>query len=188
MPSHFENMMLAIRILQERGYRRIGFATPNDLRWRVMDAHLAAYSLYNRFRPVENHIPVYYSDSTTNEIALEWLSPSVSLSPNPMALDAAGVAEWVQRYAIDALICNYSPTVKELEQVGISIPKDLGYVSLDTTSATSSVSGIDQRPRAWGIKAVDSVTSRIMRNEYGEPEVAFTTTVRGQWIEGKSLK
>lgn len=164
--GHHDNMVLALRQLRRRGYRRIALALDDDLAARVGNAYLAEFLSYQQTLAATDRIPLFQQAE----------------------LQVAEVAEWLRKHRADALICNYNPTHLGLRAAGFRIPEDLGYATLDAFPAPAGVSGIDQRPQAVGSSAVDMLTSHLNRNELGLPRVPKLMHIPGIWVQGETLR
>jgi LacI family transcriptional regulator len=185
-PSYYENMLLVLRELKERGYRRIALALSSSVRVR-MDSYVAAYSLYERTLVESERIPLFHEDCAplVNVICPSRL-PFEALDQN-MRLNASDVADWLRFYRADALVCNVSPSVDELRQAGLRIPEELGYVTLDNSQASTDSSGIDLQPEGMGAAAVDMVTAHLHRRERGIPSMPKITTLQSRWHAGLTV-
>lgn len=183
MPSYYDNMLLVLRELKERGYRRIALALSSSVRVR-MDSYVAAYSLYERMLTDSERIPLFCENlASIADSRCPSVVPSDALDLNKR-LNASEVADWLRRYRADALICNVSPSVDELRQTGFRIPEELGYVTLDNSQAPVDSCGIDLQPEGMGAAAVDMVTAHLHRRERGIPAIPKIMTLQSRWHAG----
>lgn len=185
--SPYYNMHLAMKKLRALGYKRIGLAIEDNLRWRIDDTYLALYSLYDRYKAPKQRIPIFYSSGIGNDRSLEEI-PVEQFNSVDSKINAESITDWIEKYKVDALLCNYAPLPDQLRAQGIRIPDDLGYAALDITCADPDVSGIDQRAEQWGLAAVDSVTARLNRNDLGLPSDTRMISIRGRWRDGKTVR
>jgi DNA-binding LacI/PurR family transcriptional regulator len=182
-PSYYENMLLVLRELKARGYRRIALALSSSVRVRT-DSYVAAYSLYERTLAASERIPLFREDfAPVLDVTCPSVVPSEALDQN-MRLNASDVADWLRRYRADALVCNVSPSVDELRQAGLRIPEELGYVTLDNSQAPVDTSGIDLQPGGMGAAVIDMVTAHLHRRERGIPAMPKIMTLQSRWHSG----
>jgi DNA-binding LacI/PurR family transcriptional regulator len=74
-----------------------------------------------------------------------------------------------------------------LGKLGLRVPEDIGFGSLDRSPDDHSVAGLDQSYERIGSTAVDLVVSHLQRNEYGPLEAPNLTLVTGRWVSGDTL-
>ncbi len=170
--DHTQAVLMAGRVLAERGYRRIGLAIES------------------------------YQNSITNHgwangyAALPAENPALAAIPPflPSHIDARGFVEWVRKHRVDCVLTlstfrnqpNHMP--EWLAEAGLGCPRDVGLVSLDVTPATASWAGIDQNSDEIGRAAVDMVMSKIRAGERGIPKVRRSLLVHCQWREGNTVR
>lgn len=164
--SHFQGAVLALRTLRHRGYRRVGYINTFGSEDRVNDGWLAGY-LAHEFR-------VYQGLAVPPLLMKDW--------------NKAELAEWVERHRPDAVIGNGIEPLKALQSVGVRVPEDLGYASLDCLSDDPSLAGIDQMRREVGRKVVDLVAEQLENNEQGVPARPKTVMIDGVWHDGNSVR
>ncbi len=170
--DHTQAVLLAGRVLAARGYRRIGLAIES------------------------------YQNSITNHgwangyAALPVENADVAAIPPflPAKITARAFVEWVKAQRVDCVLTlstfrNEPNRMAEwLAEAGWECPRDIGLVSLDVTSATSSWAGIDQNSDEIGKAAVDLVISKLRAGERGIPKVRRSLLVHCQWREGQTVR
>jgi LacI family transcriptional regulator len=163
---HIESLRLVIHKLGHLGYRRIAFAVfetqdrRNDFNWST------AYAGYQVNLPVKQRIPIYYIENGNSTVFAKWLKtwkPEVILTGNAMIIEL-------------------------LNEVGLSVPADIGLVTLDHSSVDKGIAGIDQLPELVGAAAMDMIVAQINRNERGIPASPRQITTEGVWVPGKTLR
>jgi LacI family transcriptional regulator len=163
---HIESLRLVIHKLGHLGYRRIGFVVyetqdrRNDFNWST------AYAGYQISLPVKRRIPIYYIENGNSAIFAKWLKtwkPEVILTGNSMVIDM-------------------------LMEAGLSVPGDVGVVTLDHSAVDTGIAGIDQLPELVGAAAMDMIVAQINRNERGIPARPRQITTEGVWVPGKTLR
>ena len=170
--DHMEAVLLAGRVLAARGYRRIG---------------LAIESYQNR---ITNH------GWANGYAALPIECPELAPLPAflPQKITARGFVEWVRENQVECVLTLSTFRTQPnhmrgwLSEAGLRCPRDVGLVSLDVTSATSSWAGIDQNSDDIGKAAVDLVVSKIRAGERGVPKVRRSLLVQSDWRDGDSVR
>lgn len=71
------------------------------------------------------------------------------------------MAAWLKKHAPDVILSSAAKPYFLLQEMGVRIPEDIGYVTLDHAAETLECAGIHQ-PREWmGAKAVDLVVEAV---------------------------
>jgi len=170
--DHTQAVLLAGRVLAARGYRRLGLA-------------IEAYqNLITNHGWVNGHaaLPIEFGTMAA-------IPPLL-----PEKITAEVFTEWVRRNRVDCVLTlstfrNEPNRMREwLAGAGMNCPRDIGLISLDVTSATSSWAGIDQNSDEIGKAAVDLVVSKIRAGERGVPRVRRSLLVHCQWRDGDSVR
>ena len=163
---HYHTVSLAFSHLVALGYRRIGFLISEDWDAKVDNNFTAGWQISSQ----------KYADKI------------VAIPPYKTPLeDAAKFKNWFKRQRPDVLI-GRDDDLKSLESLGYSIPRDLGFASLDMDVKGSRISGVNENNTLIGQKAVDILVGMIHRSEHGVPETPIRTLVEGVWVPGKTLR
>jgi len=163
--AHYNGMLLALRSLEKRGYRRLGYATFEDQDDRVNHNWLGAFLAHQHTTPPENRV-----------------APLLARE-----LDSDVIKEWIHRERPDAVISNW-PTVPALiREAGFDVPGEIAFASLDLFPKHHAFAGIDQIPTAVGAAAADLVVKQIQNNETGLPEHPVTMLLNGVWRDGPTV-
>jgi len=168
--AHYNGMFLALRHLRHHGYRRIGFATRLEQSERVGSSWLAALLVYQQSIPEAQRIP-----------------PLLSPVPTNAGMDSAAFKKWYRAHLPDVVISNLSDPLRLLQGMGLHVPEDVGYASLDLTTKDDPWSGIDQQAMEVGAAAVDQVVTQLQNNEFGLPKYPKTVYMDGLWRDGNTL-
>jgi DNA-binding LacI/PurR family transcriptional regulator len=168
--GHYNGMFLALRHLRHHGYRRIGFATRLEQSERVGNGWLAALLVYQQTIPDAQRVPAL-------------------LSPVPVSagMDAKAFAQWYRTHKPDVVISNLSEPLVLLQKMGLHVPADVGYASLDLIHRDDPWSGIDQQATEVGAAAMDLVITQLQNNEFGLPKSPKTVNLDGIWRDGSTL-
>lgn len=168
--GHYNGMFLALRHLRHHGYRRIGFATRLEQSERVGSSWLAALLVYQQSIPESQRVPPLLSPVPTNAI-----------------MDVDAFKQWYHVHKPDAVVSNLSNLIDILHGMGLHVPEDVGFASLDLTSKDDPWSGIDQQAMEVGAAALDLVVTQLQNNEFGLPKYPKTVHMDGLWRDGNTL-
>ncbi len=171
------NLELALEELDRRGFDRPGLLLSWGMDERVSHAWSGTY-LSNQLRRRKPHrVPLLSAKSISRSAFRKWF---ITHRPNAVISNEYEVIEW-------------------LGELGLTVPKDVGHVRLDTNSLESKInghwklpsstrnSGIDQLPEAIGAAGIDAVVGQLHRNERGIPAHPKLILVQGCWINGITL-
>ncbi len=75
-----------------------------------------------------------------------------------------------------------------MQQLGLHIPEEVGFVSLSTRDEHPDVSGMTVPIEAMAGAVVDVVVAQVLRNERGLPKTPKCVLVEGAWHEGTTLR
>lgn len=168
--NHYSDVMLCWEKLRERGYSRVGMVVLENLsrRWNYQweSAHRLAQ----------------LSVSTADENI-----QTLQLKDAEKADHVALVRAWLQLYKPQAVISRCDCFFEAANSLGLSIPQDLGYVSLNVTDDVPAATGIHQHRDIMGAAAVDVLNTLLQRNFRGEHDVSIGTQIDGSWVEGETL-
>lgn len=161
-------MNLCVKGLKERNCRRIGFATTYEIDSRVNHLSLGAF-LAERYR-----------------------DPKSFLAPLTLqAWEYNLFSTWLQKNRPDAVITAISPDYFRLHQwlqresaVNLS---SLSLVCVDCMVDEPGQGGVVQNLAAEAKAAVDFLTSRVERAQFGLPNAPQTILVSGSWRNGAAL-
>ncbi|HEY9250360.1 MAG TPA: LacI family DNA-binding transcriptional regulator [Rariglobus sp.] len=168
--GHYNGMFLALRHLRHHGYRRVGFATRLEQSERVASSWLAALLVYQQSIPEAQRVPPLLSPVPTNE-----------------GMDVEAFKKWYRRHKPDVVVSNLSNPLDMLKDMGLSVPEEVGYVSLDLIQKDDPWAGIDQQAAEVGAAAVDQVVTQLQNNEFGLPKYPKTVYLDGLWRDGNTI-
>jgi len=162
----YHGMMLTLRNLKRLGYTRVGYVGLIDQDDMNNNVSLSAFMGYQyRVKP-EDVIPALLTH----------------------AWDKRRLAAWITRHKIQAVVSNMHEVIDLLMQIGLRVPDDVGFSSLDCLPSEDVCAGIDLRRGEIGAKLVDLVVEQLQNNEFGLPAVPKTVTIEGVWCDGNTLK
>jgi LacI family transcriptional regulator len=88
----------------------------------------------------------------------------------------------------DALITFDMQIPDWLQQLGLRVPNDVGFVVHDWTVKMPGMAGIDHRRDHVAAAAVDLVATQLTHHERGVPEVPRQILIPPAWVEGPSIR
>ncbi|MBC8011235.1 MAG: LacI family DNA-binding transcriptional regulator [Burkholderiales bacterium] len=100
--------------------------------------------------------------------------------------DERAFAAWYREHRPDCVVANFPYIHDWLLALGVSVPRECAFASLDWDETTSSFAGINQRSDAVAAAAVDMLVAQLDRNEIGFPAIARGIFIDGVWVEGPS--
>ena len=168
------NMTVGIQTAAEqlaaRGYRRIGVAVTQWIVNRSQFGYSGGLFHWQHGLPVKNRVPLL-------------LFPSNDISRGRDAF-----VSWMDKHAPDALITFDTHVPEWLRAMGLSFPRDIGFVVHDWTPRMKKFAGIHQRRAHLAAAAVDLVVAQLSMHERGVPEVPRHIMIPPQWVEGPSVR
>ena len=168
------NMTLGIQTAAEqltaRGYQRIGVAVTQWIVNRSQFGYSGGLFHWQHRMPAKNRVPLL-------------LFPSNDLSRGRDAF-----LRWMEKHGPDALITFDTHVPDWLCALGLSYPKDIGFVVHDWTPKMEGFAGIYQRREHLAAAAVDIVVAQLAQHERGVPEVPRHVMIPPLWVEGPSVR
>lgn len=165
--SHYEDMILVLRELARRRYRRVGLVLGEALSVRVDRAWLAAFLLQQNDTAPADRVPPL-------------IVPATAGRPDFSA--------WCERHRPDALLFSDQPVQRWVAEMQLAVPRDVGLVHLDWSRDVAPLAGLDADAETLGVAAVDLLVGQLHANEFGIPRHEKIVAVRGRWVPGKSIR
>ena len=163
-------IQLAVAQLLARGYQRIGLAITQWVDARAQRAYSGAMLQVQQAMPRRHRVPIL-------------LFPH-----NEVSRGADVFRKWIKAERPDALISFDRYVPDWLQQLGLSIPDDIGLVVHDWAESMRGLAGIFQRRDHIAVAAVDLVATQLLHHECGVPEVPRQILIPPAWIEGASIR
>ena len=165
VPHQFNNMLTLCRELMQRGYRRIGLVEPAQHDRTVNRSFSAAVTWQSFFGGTEPVLPLIYEGA------------------QPLELKS-----WFARERPDVIIGSGDADGRAMaRELGLRIPGPVGFASANK-SDPSIFAGMEERPADIGAAAVRLLASLLQHGEKGIPAVPTVTMVKGEWIDGRSVR
>lgn len=165
-PDHPRGMGVAMRRLQELGYRRPGLVLLEQESTRLHHRWLAAYLAYLHLNPVMSAAPPLILPQMTEDAFIRWF----------------------RKNQPDVVVGHRTEMIPWMEKCGARVPETHGFCCLNVGLNAQPCAGLEQRPYHVGARAIELVISQIHQNTYGIPALPSNTTVPMQWVGGPTLR
>lgn len=154
----------ALRNLQRLGYRRPGMALP------------PFYEVLNHYRQ-----RAAYLNTASPRPSTARLAPL-----NAWSLE--GFEKWLNAERPDVVIGHGTEVLAWMNELGLRIPEDIGYVELELLDETNPpTAGVAFDLGAVGAAAANLVISDLLRNVTGIPRHPLSIFLQGEWRAGPSV-
>jgi DNA-binding LacI/PurR family transcriptional regulator len=163
--AHYNGIFTAMRALEKKGYRRIGYVTRSEQDERVNHAWLGS-------------VLAHQSHQEPRHRVAPLLAPDLS---------AQVFKRWLEQEKPDVVISNLAAPLELLRELGYRVPRDIGYASIDLAPGATGIAGIDQLPKEVGALAADLVIKQVQHNEFGLPRHPVDLRIDGIWRDGPTV-
>lgn len=165
--NHYANVVRCWRELTQRGFSRVGFVTTPD-RFDHGDGQSIAAHTFTQSRTAHpfNQIPVLTLETGDEE---------------------KQVAAWLKQYRPEAVIGCTPRFMRAARKLGVNLPSDVNYVSLNVDQEEPGTSGIVSNFSMVGEAAIDALNQLLQRGVTGRQQSAVGTHIEGIWREGNTL-
>ena len=166
--AHFDAVLIALEQLHARGYRRIGIALDDQLTQPVHRSWLAAFCGFG------------FEKGKIGPAAIARL-PAVGAK--------SALLRWARSFRPDAVLNGGSyPLRRWLRELRLSAPEDVGIAALADLRPDEGCARINEGWEHVGAAAVDGVVGQLSRGDRGIPLHQVVSVIRGEWIEGNSVR
>lgn len=181
------NFIIAFEELLKLGYRRIGtvmdrrFTQGNRCGTRWFPAFLECqYSLVPEFR-----IPIFSRKEIGDDNIKEW-KPGRPYNATDIPETLRIFRQWLNEWRPDALLTLIGVEHEWLHSLQMQAPKDIGLACM-AQPFKPYFSGIEEMAEIGGATAVEQVTSKIARNEFGFSSYPKSIMIEGRWNPGSTV-
>jgi LacI family transcriptional regulator/LacI family repressor for deo operon, udp, cdd, tsx, nupC, and nupG len=169
--DHQRAMVMAIKKIYERGYRRIGLIYNAEHDQAMGGNHYGGFRWANESLGIKPAIPPLDSEAKTPELR---------------ARTRRLLAAWMKKYRPDAIITAAPEAPALIRELGYRIPGDVALASTSPYDVNVDA-GIDQAPQVIGQIAAEMLIKQISLNERGGPKDPCRILVESRWRDGSSL-
>lgn len=164
--DHYEGMRLAVAAALARGHRRLGLIrsrlrTGEHERWR------AGFTLYQADAAAEDIIPVHSEPSDNSRFQ--------------------ALRQWVTTHRPSAVISSDPNMPDYLEALGIRIPRDIAFITLDKEPKHDAIAGVNQCMEKVGEALIRLLAMKVELNETGPTDSPRSLLLEPHWMDGISL-
>lgn len=167
--NHFQNLLLHLKVLRGKGYRRIGLCLPQRLSDRTAGQLHAAYLLDQARHPEEKAAPIL-ADSSEDPIVLE---------------------NWIREERLDAVIAHPSQ-YEFLRSRGWRVPDQLGFSLLTwkhyEAETGVAFAGFDTKTEVLAANAIHFLVSLLHEHAFGLLNPPRYYMISGEFHEGDTLR
>ena len=158
---------VAFRQARARGYVRVGLATNQLWDERLGDTILSGFLTEQVSVPLRQRVAPFRT--------YEWSQEAFS--------------KWFRAAKPDALLAmNDTVVLGWLKSLGVRVPGNLGFISLDQIDNTGALAGMRKNHALLGASAIDMLVGKMHHNERGVPDFPRITLIAGKWIDGSSAR
>lgn len=169
--DHQRAMVMAIKKIHERGYRRIGLIYNAEHDQAMGGNHYGGFRWANESLGIKPAIPPLDSEAKTPELR---------------ARTRRQLAAWIKKYRPDAIITAAPEAPALIRELGYRIPGDVALASTSPYDVNVDA-GVDQAPQVIGQIAAEMLIKQISLNERGGPKDPCRILVESRWRDGSSL-
>lgn len=164
--DHFRSMVVAMRKLEELGYKRPGLVLHKAHDQRLLYRWEAAYRI---------------QDSRSDQF--DAIEPLVLED-----IDEDSFKDWFEEEGPDVVLSHRPEVLEWMQDMGAQVPETHGFCCLNVMNSEDPVSGLDLRPHLIGRRGLELLVGQLHRNAYGIPDPASTTTIPAIWIDGPTTR
>lgn len=165
------NILLVLKMLKRFGYRRIGVCLSNELdRYSNHIMSIIAYHLAATAKQSNPVSPLFFE-------------PGSEEAPE----QRSKIMDWVRNQKPEVIVAHDNRILKWLEEDGYRVPEEIGLVHLAIDNDVLDWAGIYSHKRDIGYAVAELVISLVQNRQFGKPEVALNTAIRGTWRSGRTL-
>jgi LacI family transcriptional regulator len=170
--DHLYNFRLALKVLGRMGYRRIGVCLEDSIDRR---SNRAIGAIAREACANSKHagaVPPLFYDWGDGERGIK-----------------AGneIVDWLRCHKPDVVLGHSNHLIEWAAMAGFQVPQHMGIVHMAIDEDVSDWAGIYSNRRAIGAVAVEGLVASIHNRQFGIPNIATNTTIRGFWRDGRTL-
>lgn len=165
--DHYRSMLMLMRELHERGYRRPGLFMEISLDERLQYRWEGAFLALQKVLPNLTEVPTLRA----NNISREEFMP------------------WFRKHKPDVVLGHFPEAISWMRDCGARLPKSHGFVCLNSLRVTQEpCAALDFQPALIGARAAELVIGQLLHNELGIPVQPSLTTIPARFLEGPTLR
>lgn len=166
LPDHFSSLWNALSELALRGYERPGLVLNPAKDRRIQNRWTASFEAYWHARGLRPPVPLLLQERLERPVLLDWY----------------------EEHRPDVVLGHDENICACLENVGLVIPRDVGFFSLNILGAKRPLSGLDLNPRLMGRIVVSLLVALREQRLHGTKGPVQTMALEGTWTEGQTVR
>jgi LacI family transcriptional regulator len=170
--DHFRGVVMALRVMRDYGYMRIGMVVCGDFDSRLGGNYMGGFYSAQRILGSKDICPPLMTDETTY------------LQRPLKALKE--LKDWIERHEPDAILTSVPQIPGLIRELGYRIPEQIAVAGTSVFDVPVDA-GINQNPEAIGRVAVETLVAQILVNDRGEPPAPCRILIDSRWQDGESL-
>lgn len=95
---------------------------------------------------------------------------------------------WILNHKPDVVLTLYHSVQAWLEEMGLSVPEDMGYFQLELRRNQKEIAGMNQHNDIVGEAAVEMLIAQIISNERGLSDFPRATQISASWHVGPTIQ
>jgi LacI family transcriptional regulator len=164
--DHYRSMLMLLRELHARGYRRPGLFMEISLDERLQYRWEGAFLAIQKYLPNVTEVPALRTQNITREEFIPWF----------------------RKYKPDVVLGHYPEAIEWMRSCGARLPRTHGFVCLNMLRTVEPCAALDFQPAQIGARAAELVIGQLLHNELGIPVQPSLTTIPARFIEGPTLR
>ena len=164
--DHYRSMVMLLRELHERGYRRPGLFMEISLDERLQYRWEGAFLAIQKYLPNIIEVPTLRTHNLGRDDFLPWF----------------------KKYKPDVVIGHFPEAIEWMRSCGAKLPKTHGFVCLNSLRTAEPCAALDFQPAQIGARAAELVIGQLLHNEFGIPAQPSLTTIPARFLEGPTLR
>ena len=160
--DHFATMTSLLERLVAQGYGKIGcymWETDNLRMGRRARSAILAFS-----RNMGGHVEAYD------------------------AFDAQQFIRWIENNRFDVVVGRGLEQLEAMQQAGLKVPTEIGFAGYALSERETLISGMQHNNRRIGAAAVEWVSGKLQRSQFGRSEFPQRLLITSQWLENGTLQ
>lgn len=163
--DHYFGAVLAMRQLRRLGYKRIGLALSRSMDERSLRLVRSAFLSFQ---------------TAGSRDASAFVFTAQRYEPKKLA-------DWIQRTGRDVILASFEEELfPSMEHFNFTEFKGPAIAALNWSEQHPEIAGVNQHPAVIGAQAVDLLTSRLQKGQFGRDPLAPSILIPGSWMNGAS--
>jgi DNA-binding LacI/PurR family transcriptional regulator len=164
--DHYRSMVMLLRELHERGYRRPGLFMEIAIDERLQYRWEGAFLAQQKYLAGLTEVPALRSRNLSREDFIPWF----------------------RKHKPDVVIGHFPEAIEWMRSCGARLPKTHGFVCLNSLRTNEPCAALDFQPGQIGARAAELVIGQLLHNELGIPVQPSLTTIPARFLEGPTLR